>query len=63
MADMKYLPLLAAALWLGQSALAQPAPVKLHWINPPAAGISTGVSWGVPWPQGTVAVNDIHFPA
>ncbi len=55
MADMKYLPLLAAALWLGQSALAQPAPVKLHWINPPAAGISTGVSWGVPWPQGTVA--------
>jgi YetA-like protein len=31
---------------------AAPQPVKLRWINQPAAGISSGVSWGVPWPQG-----------
>jgi len=27
---------------------------QLHWVNQPAAGVSTGVSWGVPWAQGTV---------
>ncbi len=49
-------PLLAAALLLGASqfALAAPDPVKLHWVNPPASGIATGVSWGVPWPEGAL---------
>src|SRR5262245_39456916 len=32
-------------------------PVSLNWLGgtPPAA--STGVSWGVPWPRGTVRKN------
>ncbi len=45
---------LAACLWLAAPATAAPQPVQLHWVNPPAPGVSTGVSWGVPWPQGTV---------
>ena len=51
---MKQLPLLVGALLLGHSAFAAPQPVQLHWVNPPAAGLDTGVSWGVPWPQGAV---------
>ncbi len=35
-------------------ALAAPAPVQLHWLEQPPAGSTRGVSWGVPWPQGTV---------
>jgi hypothetical protein len=33
---------------------AAPQAVKLHWLNRPAPGISSGVSWGVPWPKGEV---------
>jgi len=29
-------------------------PVQLHWLEQPLPGIDQGVSWGVPWPQGTV---------
>ena len=35
-------------------ATAAPQPVKLHWVNQTAPDVSTGVSWGVPWPQGAV---------
>ncbi len=51
--SMKLLPL-TAALFLVGSIVATPQPVQLHWLNQPAAGVSTGVSWGVPWPQGAV---------
>lgn len=34
---------------------AAPSPtVQLHWLEQPPAGIAQGVSWGVPWPQGTL---------
>lgn len=46
--------LLAALLSLASTTTAAPPAVKLHWVNQPAAGVSTGVSWGVPWAQGTV---------
>ena len=46
--------LLASILWLASVALAAPQPVQLHWVNQPAPGVATGVSWGVPWPQGAV---------
>src|SRR3972149_672595 len=54
---MKPLPLflLAAHLLIGHSAMAAPQPVKLHWVNQPTPGVASGVSWGVPWPQGPVA--------
>ncbi len=51
---MKQLPLLVAALFLVHSAPAAPQTVQLHWLNQPAAGLTQGVSWGVPWPQGAV---------
>ena len=40
-------------------AAAAPEPVLLHWLDqaPPAAG--QGVSWGVPWPKGTVPPTSI----
>jgi hypothetical protein len=46
--------LLAAVLPLVTATFAAPPAVKLHWVNQPAAGVATGVSWGVPWAQGTV---------
>jgi hypothetical protein len=30
------------------------APVELHWLGGAPAPVATGVSWGVPWPKGTV---------
>jgi hypothetical protein len=44
----------------GSSPLASPHTVALSWVGekPPAA--STGVSWGVPWPQGSVQ-RDARF--
>jgi hypothetical protein len=45
---------LACAAWTALAA-AEPAAVALHWLEqPPAASAATGVSWGVPWPRGTV---------
>jgi hypothetical protein len=35
------------------STLAAPAPVSVNWVGD-APAMSTGVSWGVPWPQGSV---------
>jgi len=47
----------AAAAFLAAAALlgAAPQTVQLHWVNQPAPGVSAGVSWGVPWAQGTVS--------
>jgi hypothetical protein len=28
--------------------------VSIAWLNGAAPGIETGISWGVPWPRGTV---------
>jgi len=33
---------------------AQDSPVLLNWLSGDAPKISAGVSWGVPWPQGTI---------
>ena len=46
--------LFAASLLPADSASAAPQSVPLHWVNQPAPGVSAGVSWGVPWPQGAV---------
>jgi hypothetical protein len=51
---MKLSPLFAAPLLAASIAAAAPQPVQLHWLNQPAPDVSTGVSWGVPWPQGAV---------
>ncbi|MVT12425.1 exo-rhamnogalacturonan lyase family protein [Chitinophaga tropicalis] len=29
-------------------------PVSLHWLDNKAPGFTAGVTWGVPWPRGTV---------
>jgi hypothetical protein len=42
-----------AALLSATTALAAPADVTLNWVGA-APPIATGVSWGVPWPQGAV---------
>jgi PcRGLX-like protein C-terminal alpha/alpha toroid domain/PcRGLX-like protein central beta sandwich domain/PcRGLX-like N-terminal RIFT barrel domain len=36
------------------------ASVSLTWLGEKPSAASTGVSWGVPWPQGAVA-HDAHF--
>lgn len=35
--------------------IAAAAPVQLHWLDQPAPDAPQSVSWGVPWPQGTVS--------
>jgi hypothetical protein len=35
-------------------ASAAPEPVTLNWLDSAPPGVSQGVSWGVPWPQGAV---------
>jgi hypothetical protein len=35
--------------------LAAPAPITLNWLDQSPPPESVGVSWGVPWPKGTVA--------
>lgn len=37
-------------------ALADPAPAPLHWLDQPGQSVS-GVTWGVPWPKGTVKAD------
>jgi hypothetical protein len=41
------LPALSGATTTGSS-------VQLQWLEQPPGGISQGVSWGVPWPQGSL---------
>ncbi|HWA26412.1 MAG TPA: Tat pathway signal sequence domain protein [Lacunisphaera sp.] len=45
---------LVASLCLVLPAFAAPQSVQLHWVNQPPVSMSSGVSWGVPWPQGAV---------
>jgi hypothetical protein len=33
------------------------APVVLHWLDGTPPQVATGVSWGVPWPEGAVPKN------
>jgi hypothetical protein len=47
------LALFAAALIAAGAVSGAPAPVAVHWVGD-APAMFTGVSWGVPWPQGTV---------
>ena len=50
-------PVILSSALLCSAALvraAAPQPVPLHWLTPPATGGTQGVSWGVPWPQGSV---------
>jgi hypothetical protein len=42
-----------AALLAANTSVAAPASVSVNWVGD-APAIATGVSWGVPWPQGTV---------
>jgi hypothetical protein len=46
--------LLAAAPPMPASAAALQQPVELSWIGGESPQVSTGISWGVPWPQGAV---------
>jgi hypothetical protein len=47
--------LLAAATFLAAtSAPAQNLAVPLHWLDGTPPAVPTGVSWGVPWPQGAI---------
>lgn len=39
---------------IGAHAASVPPPVEIHWLGGSAAPVATGVSWGVPWPKGTV---------
>src|SRR5476649_3101444 len=34
---------------------AAPEAAQLNWVGQPASSLAHGVSWGVPWPQGTLA--------
>lgn len=38
-------------------AASAPGSVSLSWLGPEKAEMATGVSWGVPWPQGAMAKN------
>jgi hypothetical protein len=52
--------LLAAVLPSGQAALpppSVPSAIALNWLGNKPPSASTGVSWGVPWPQGSVTPN------
>jgi hypothetical protein len=46
--------LLLFASFAALPARAAVAPVELNWLGGKPAASKTGVSWGVPWPQGTV---------
>src|SRR4051812_27106762 len=34
-------------------------PVTVNWLGGATPGVGTGVSWGVPWPKGAVAKNQV----
>jgi hypothetical protein len=50
------LVLLGAAFSIAAGAQAAPASVTVNWVGD-APPVTTGVSWGVPWPQGAVQKN------
>src|SRR5438105_4746167 len=39
---------------LDQEASAQASGTAINWLGATAPSIESGVSWGVPWPRGTV---------
>ena len=43
-----------AAVFMASAAVAA-EPVQVTWLGGAAPAVATGVSWGVPWPQGAVA--------
>ena len=48
------------ALLVASSLPAAPAPVELRWLGEAPPLLSSGVSWGVPWPRGAVS-RDQNF--
>ena len=47
--------LIGNALLLVAGYAAAPQPVQINWLDNTPAPIETGISWGVPWPKGTVS--------
>ena len=45
---------LACTLLALTSPLAAAADVAVNWLDQTAPAVSSGVSWGVPWPKGAV---------
>lgn len=45
-----------AAMLIAGASLAAPASVTVNWVGD-APALASGVSWGVPWPQGAVTKN------
>lgn len=56
------LALLGAAFSIVAGAQAAPASVTVNWVGD-APSVTTGVSWGVPWPQGAVQKNQAFLLA
>ncbi len=55
-----WLVALAACLICARASAQAPTPaasVTLHWLDGAPPSVPAGVSWGVPWPQGTVQKN------
>ncbi|MES2459222.1 MAG: hypothetical protein V4671_01475, partial [Armatimonadota bacterium] len=36
-------------------------PLQLRWLDETVPTVSTGISWGVPWPQGSVKTDSLAF--
>lgn len=53
MRSMKHALAACGAMFMMAAAAAAPSDVTVNWVGD-APSIDTGVSWGVPWPQGTV---------
>lgn len=55
-----YLSLFFITLFLNPSgAAAQDNAVSLGWLDEEAPPVSTGVSWGVPWPSGKIEKDEV----
>jgi hypothetical protein len=53
------LAVVVAFVGIGRVCVADaPAPVTLHWLDGAPPANSQGVSWGIPWPKGTVQKTD-----
>jgi YetA-like protein len=50
--------LLASTLFVAPRMLARDEPVALTWLGDAAPAGATGVSWGVPWPQGATRKDE-----
>ena len=54
LADANLLRAAVPAQGAARNAAAAPSQVSLSWLGPDKPAVPTGVSWGVPWAQGTV---------